>query len=122
MEFKDRLRALRIENRLTLQELGDKVGLGKEAIYKYEKGIVVNPKRDLIAKLAKLFNVSPCYLLCLSDDRYSATEGFTKNEMNLIILFRKLNADGQNFVFEQIDYALGKSFFVKKEESKAVFS
>ena len=120
MEFKDRLHQLRTENRLTMQELGDKVGLGKEAIYKYEKGIVVNPKRELIARLAKVFNVSPSYLLCLSDDRYSVAEHFSQSEMNLIILFRKLNADGQDFVFEQINYALGKDFYVKKEEPKAV--
>ena len=67
MEFKDRLRKLRTENNMTLQELGDKVGLGREAIYKYEKGIVVNPKRDFIAKLAKIFNVSPSYLLGFED-------------------------------------------------------
>ena len=122
MEFKDRLHALRIENHMTLQELGDKVGLGREAIYKYEKGIVVNPKRDLISKLAKVFNVSPSYLLCLSDSRYSASEGFSQTEMNLIVLFRKLNGDGQDFVFEQINYALNKSFYVKKEEPKEVSS
>ena len=122
MEFKDRLHELRIENHMTLQELGNRVGLGKEAIYKYEKGIVVNPKRDLISRLAKVFNVSPSYLLCLSDSRYSASEGFSQTEMNLIILFRKLNGDGQDFIFEQINYAIGKEFYLKKEEQKAFSS
>ena len=122
MEFKDRLHELRTERHMTLQELGDKVGLGKEAIYKYEKGIVVNPKRDLISRLATVFGVSPCYLLCLSDDRRSAPEGFSQAEMNVIILFRKLNGDGQDFIMEQINYALGKEFYVKKEEPKAVSS
>lgn len=120
MEFKDRLRNLRIEKHLTQQELGLKVGLKKEAIYKYEKGIVVNPKRDLIAKLSKVFDVSPCYLLCLSDERSAPLKDFTQDEINLIILFRKLNADGQDFVFEQVNYALGKPFYVKKEEPKVV--
>lgn len=63
MEFKDVLRQQRIAHGLTQQELGEKVGLKKEAIYKYEKGIVVNPKRSLIEKLAIIFNVSPSYLL-----------------------------------------------------------
>jgi len=120
MEFKDRLRELRTENHMTLQELGDKVGLGKEAIYKYESGRVVNPKRDIVAKLAKIFNVSPCYLLCLSDDKVNLSDKLTQEELNLIVLFRKLNADGQDFVFEQVNYALGKEFYVKKEEQKAV--
>lgn len=120
MEFKDRLRNLRIENHLTQQELGAKAGLKKEAIYKYEKGIVVNPKRDVVALLASALNVSPCYLLCLSEERNTSLKDFSQEEKNLIILFRKLNADGQDFVFEQVNYALGKEFYVKKEEQKAV--
>ena len=48
MEFKDILRKLRTEKGMTQEELGKMVGLKKEAIYKYEKGIVVNPKQKLI--------------------------------------------------------------------------
>lgn len=73
MEFKDILRQQRIAHGLTQQELGEKVGLKKEAIYKYEKGIVVNPKRSLIAKLAKIFNVSPSYLLGITEDENKPT-------------------------------------------------
>lgn len=62
MEFKDILRQQRIAHNLTQQELGALVGLKKEAIYKYEKGIVVNPKRSLIEKLARIFGISPSYL------------------------------------------------------------
>lgn len=71
MEFKDVLRQQRIAHGLTQQELGNMVGLKKEAIYKYEKGIVVNPKRSLIEKLAKIFSISPSYLLGISDSESS---------------------------------------------------
>ena len=57
MEFKDRVRSLRLEHKMTLQEVADSVGLQKAAIYKYEHGLIVNPKRTLIDKLAKLFGV-----------------------------------------------------------------
>lgn len=67
MEFKDRLRGLRIQHNMTLQEFADSVGLKKSAIYKYEHGIVVNPKRGLIEKLATLFNVKPSYLLGMEE-------------------------------------------------------
>lgn len=67
MEFKDRLRALRIEKGLTLQEVADYVGLQKAAIYKYEHGLISNPKRSFIEKLSVLFGVSPSYLLGISD-------------------------------------------------------
>ena len=39
MEFKDVLRKLRTEKGMTQEELGKMVGLKREAIYKYEKGI-----------------------------------------------------------------------------------
>lgn len=68
MDFKDRLRDLRLSRRLTLQQVADYVGLQKAAIYKYEHGLTVNPKRSLIEKLAVLFQVSPSYLLGINDD------------------------------------------------------
>lgn len=68
MEFKDRLRKLRIEKGLTLQEVADYVGLQKAAIYKYEHGLVTNPKRGFIEKLSSLFGVSPSYLLGIDDN------------------------------------------------------
>ena len=68
MDFKDRLRELRLLRGLTLQQVADYVGLRKAAIYKYEHGLTVNPKRSLIEKLAVLFQVSPSYLLGINDD------------------------------------------------------
>lgn len=70
MEFKDVLRQQREEHKMTLQEVADAVGLQKSAIYKYEHGIVVNPKRTLIEKLANLFGVSPSYLMGMSSDKH----------------------------------------------------
>lgn len=63
MEFKDKIRMLREQNGMTQGEVAKAVGLKTPAIYKYEKGLIVNPKRSLIEKLAKLFSVSPAYLL-----------------------------------------------------------
>lgn len=71
MEFKDILRKLRTEKGLTLQQVADYVGLQKAAIYKYEHGLIVNPKRSLIEKLATLFQVSPSYLLGVTDEQHS---------------------------------------------------
>lgn len=68
MDFKDRLRDLRLSKGLTLQQVADYVGLQKAAIYKYEHGLTVNPKRSLIEKLATLFQVSPSYLLGINDE------------------------------------------------------
>lgn len=68
MEFKDKIRMLREQNGMTQGEVAEAVGLKTPAIYKYEKGLIVNPKRALIEKLAKLFEVSPAYLLGVDTD------------------------------------------------------
>lgn len=63
MTIGDRIKKLRTEKGLTQEELGVMIGVQKQAIYKYEQGLVVNLKRDTIAKLAQVFNVSPSYLM-----------------------------------------------------------
>ena len=58
---------------MTQEELGAKVGVKKAAIYKYETGLVVNLKREVIDKLSEVLEVSPSYLMGL-DDESEATE------------------------------------------------
>ena len=59
----DLIKKLRTDNGMTLEELGDKVGVGKSTVRKWENGMIDNMKRDKIAKIAKVFGVSPSYLL-----------------------------------------------------------
>lgn len=68
MEFKDILKQQRIAHGLTQEELGKMVGLQKAAIYKYENGLLVNPKRSLIQQLADIFGVSPAYMMGIEDE------------------------------------------------------
>ena len=68
MEFKDILKQQRIAHGLTQEELGKKVGLQKAAIYKYENGLLINPKRSLIKQLADIFGVSPAYMMGIEDE------------------------------------------------------
>ena len=68
MEFKDILKQQRIAHGLTQEELGKMVGLQKAAIYKYENGLLVNPKRSLIKQLAEIFSVSPAYMMGIEDE------------------------------------------------------
>ena len=59
----DIIKRLRIENNMTLEQLGDKVGVGKSTVRKWENGMIANMRRDKIAKIADVFNVSPSYLI-----------------------------------------------------------
>lgn len=58
-----KLRKLREEKGFTLQEVGDLVGESKQTIHKYERDIITNIPSSNVEKLAKLFSVSPSYIM-----------------------------------------------------------
>lgn len=68
MTIGDRIKTLRIRLGMSQEELGVKIGVKKQAIYKYETGIVVNLKRSTISNLATALNTSPAYLMGWVDD------------------------------------------------------
>lgn len=55
---------------LTLEEVGNAVGVSKSTVKKWEDGFISNMKRDKIAKLAKVLKISPVVLITgeLEDD------------------------------------------------------
>ncbi|MBC2389040.1 helix-turn-helix domain-containing protein [Listeria booriae] len=63
-----RIKRLRLAKGMTQEELGEKVGLKRAAINKYEKGNVENMKRSVISKMSEVFDVSPNYLMALEDN------------------------------------------------------
>jgi len=62
-----RIREKRLENNWTLEELGAKLGVNRSAISKWELGETKNIKRDNIEELARLFGVSPAWLVGFDD-------------------------------------------------------
>jgi len=63
MDTGDKIKALRIERGMTLEELGDLVGVGKSTVRKWETGAIKNMGRDKIEKLCSVFDVPPDYLI-----------------------------------------------------------
>lgn len=64
-----RIYNLRKKNGLTLEELGNRVGVGKSTVRKWENGMIANMGRDKIAKLAEVFNVSPAWLMGYEEEQ-----------------------------------------------------
>ena len=58
----DRIRELRLRNGMTLDDVAKHLGINRQAVYKYEQGIVTNIPLDKIEKMSELFSVSPGYL------------------------------------------------------------
>ena len=73
------IKAKRIELDLTLEQVGDMVGVGKSTVRKWENGMIENMGRDKIALLAKALNISPLVLLDLDEDMYESVGiGYTR--------------------------------------------
>ena len=63
MTIGEKIKRLRKERNMTQEELGEAIGVQKAAVNKYETGIVVNLKREIIAKIARVFEVNPVWLM-----------------------------------------------------------
>ncbi len=64
-----RIRELRLEKGLSQEELGRIVGVRRAAVNKWETGQVKNLRRDTIETLSRFFDVSPSYLMGMTDIR-----------------------------------------------------
>lgn len=63
MDIGDRIKLLREQKGMTLEELGNKVGVGKSTVRKWETGMISNMRRDKIKKVADALEVTPDYLM-----------------------------------------------------------
>ena len=57
MSLATRLHDLRVANRLSLQQVADRIGISKAHVWNLEKGQADNPSMELVGKLADLFRV-----------------------------------------------------------------
>ena len=63
MDMGQKIYKLRKEKGMTLEELGNKVGVGKSTVRKWENGMIANMKRDKIIKVAQALNVNEAWLM-----------------------------------------------------------
>ena len=96
MTVGEKIRDLRLQYGLTMEELAELLGVQRSAVNKYEKGIVVNLKRSTIVSLCRIFNVPSSYFL--DDD----TE-LTPEEYRLIDAWRSADPGIQASVRKLLD-------------------
>lgn len=63
MDMAQKIKYHREKLGMTLEELGNKVGVGKSTVRKWETGMIANMRRDKISKIADALEVSPSYLM-----------------------------------------------------------
>lgn len=97
----ENLYTLRKQRGLTLENVGNYVGVGKSTVRKWEQGIIKNMGQDKIAKLAACLNISPAYLI-------DCENSITEEEEKILELIKLLSDDEFKQVSEYIDFVLFK--------------
>ena len=110
----DRIKNLRIQNKMTLEEVGERIGVSKQTLYKYENNIITNIPSDKIEGLTQIFNVSPALIMgwndtskeYYKDPEVSEYAQAVKDNPNLRILFdasKDMSKDDIDFVVNMIE-------------------
>lgn len=118
MEIGKRIKMLRNSAGITQDELGDKLGVKKAAIQKYESGSIVNLKIETIKKLAEIFEVTPAYIMGwdkfdeeINNDKLKRqirlaellSDRFDMEIVEVIFKSFDLNEDGQDKLFAYME-------------------
>lgn len=105
----DVIKDLRKERGWTQSQLGEKIGVKKAAVQKYESGIVVNIKQETLNKLADAFDTTAGMLVAMGNETALREEVIIIEEIKclygchsveLLSIFTELSADNQLKVIE----------------------
>lgn len=83
MNMGDKLKSLRLEKKLTLKQVADRIGLAISAVSSYESGSRY-PSYEVLVQLARIFHVTTDYLLGMTDKRSIDVTGLDDSEIELI--------------------------------------
>ena len=88
MEFGKMIRDRRHEVGLTLEEVGNIVGVGKSTVRKWEAGTIRNLRRDKIALLAKALQLEPVDLIDIDDYPEEKQLVLAPDEISVVLAYR----------------------------------
>lgn len=116
------LKEERLRNKLSQEEVAKAIGSTKQAIYKYENEIVTNIPMDKLETMARLFGVTPAYLMGWNEDKENSPEEpkLTEGEKMWLDLYHLLSDDSKAMLNNTIPTlkALPKD---KQEEATQTF-
>lgn len=106
-----RIKDLRQEKGLTLEQVAEVVGVGKSTVRKWETGMIANMRRDKIADLAKALGTTPAYLMGWKEEDTQkeippSEPQLTEGEKLMLELFRKIPEDRQPEALDLLRVAL----------------
>ncbi len=83
MIFAEKLKALRKSQKLTQQELANRLGVAKSVVSYYESGNRF-PSYDVLIKIAHIFHVTTDYLLDVDKVKTLDVSGLTNKQIGVI--------------------------------------
>ncbi len=114
MEFKDKIRLLRRESRLTQRQIAEKIGVTYRTYQNYEAGASA-PSGAVLSKISELFGVSMDMLGDKNDNGAKSTENSELDallcEMQALFSGGKLRDEDKKYVIE----ALTDAYYRTKE-------
>lgn len=101
------LKEKRLEKNMTLEQVGNLIGVGKSTVRKWENGMIENMGRDKIILLSRALNISPLDILEMhtDDEKEDIKDIYLRlNEENQAIVydFAKSKLDEQNTISDNI--------------------
>lgn len=103
----------RLRNNLSQEEVAKAIGSTKQAVYKYENGIVTNIPMDKIETMASLFGVTPSYLMGWDEapnlniqlfaENSPEEHRLTEGERLWLELYRRVSPDTRNLLIKLVD-------------------
>ena len=107
-----KIKYLRLERNMTLEEVATIVGVGKSTVRKWETGMIANMKRDKIALLAKALGTTPAYLMGWKEEGEQSlpqkTYVLSEGEEMLLELFKQIPEGEQEMFLEVLRARLKK--------------
>lgn len=94
VDFGNRLKTLRVQNKYTQMQLADRIGVTKSVISAYENGFRM-PSYDVLISIANIFKVSTDFLLGREQQTGIDLSGLTEGE---ILALKKLIREMQKTV------------------------
>ena len=107
-ELSRKIKLLRLERDMTLEQVAEIVGVGKSTVRKWETGMIANMKRDKIALLAKALGTTPAYLMGWKENEVPAPAEIplSDGEKYVVDLLRRVPEDRKQMVIQMIQVAL----------------
>ena len=83
VNFGDKLKSLRTAQKMTQQQLGERIGVAKSIVSYYESGDRY-PSYDVLVRIAHVFHTTTDYLLDIAKDNVVDVTGLSEEDIAVV--------------------------------------